>query len=77
MVTLIEALPRSEMDSFEEYIELPNKQLTREEFLYSFYGDLIDSTLPLSEEKFNQLYDMSTESWKKHWQHWKQQGILA
>lgn len=76
MMRVIDILPRSKMEDFEEYIELPNEQLTDTEWLCGFYGELINEKLPLSSKIFNEIYEMSTPMWKNFWQTWKDEGIL-
>lgn len=79
-MTLIEILPViKEPTVYEGMIQLPEKnKATSEEWMRSFYGDeLMDSPLPLTEEKFLTIYEMSTDAWKSYWQYWKNEGLFS
>ena len=74
---LIDVLPRSELDINEGMIQLPEQNLAvSEKWMREFYGDIMDAELPISDEIYNQILEMSTPAWKDIWQHWKVQGLF-
>jgi ribonucleotide reductase beta subunit family protein with ferritin-like domain len=77
-MTILEALPVIDEPTVNEgMIQLPEEnKATTQEWLRSFYGELMNEELPLSDKVFQQIYEMSTETWKGYWQYWKEEGIL-
>ena len=74
---LIDALPRSELDVTEGMIQLPEPNLAvSEKWMREFYGDIMDAELPISDEIYNQILEMSTPAWKDIWQKWKADGLF-
>ena len=74
---LIDALPHSELDVTEGMIQLPEPNLAvSEKWMREFYDDIMDAELPISDEIYNQILEMSTPAWKGIWQKWKADGIL-
>ena len=75
---LIDALPKAEMDVFEGLIKIPADDLAvSKDWLISFYGkELMETELPINDGVFNQIHDMSTDSWKSYWVTWKEREVL-
>lgn len=74
---LIDVLPRSDRDGFEEYIVLLEGNMTSERLMRNLYGDeIVVTKIPLSDKLFNEIYEKSTPLWKTFWKHWKDEGLL-
>ena len=77
-MSVISVLPRSNLDVFAGMIQLPNPNTAvSEDWMRGFYGnELLEASLPISNENYQTIYNMSTDAWKGFWEHWKNEGLF-
>lgn len=76
MPTVINSLPNMDMDGLEDTIKINENIGVSKDFLFSQYKNIMDEQVPLLEDKFQQILDLSTEEWKKIWTKWRDEGVI-